>query len=75
VDISPKAQNTHNKLTDHLKLKKKKDQSEDASIILRRGNKIITRSRKRKRHGRERGGGGKRGAGLGVGETTKKYGF
>jgi hypothetical protein len=30
------------KLTDHMKLKKKEDQSWDASILFRRGNKIIT---------------------------------
>ena len=29
-------------LTDHMKLKKKEDQWVDASVLLRRGNKIIT---------------------------------
>jgi hypothetical protein len=33
------------KLTDHMKLKKKEDQSVDASVLLRRGNKIITGGR------------------------------
>jgi hypothetical protein len=28
-------------LTNHMKLKKKEDQSVDASILLRRGNKIL----------------------------------
>ena len=28
--------------TDHMKLKKKEDQSVDASFLLRRGNKILT---------------------------------
>jgi hypothetical protein len=28
---------------DHMKLKKKEDQSVDASMLLRRGNKILTR--------------------------------
>jgi hypothetical protein len=48
-------------LTDHMKLKKE-DQPVDASILLRRRNKIITGSRGREGPGRERGGGGKRGA-------------
>jgi hypothetical protein len=29
------------KYTDHMKLKKKEDQSVDASVLLRRGNKIL----------------------------------
>ena len=28
--------------TDHMKLKKKEEQSVDASVLLRRGNKILT---------------------------------
>ena len=28
--------------TDHMKLKKKEDQTVDASVLLRRGNKILT---------------------------------
>jgi hypothetical protein len=35
---------------------KKDDQSVDASLLLRRGKKIITGSRGRERSGRERGG-------------------
>ena len=33
-------------LTDHMKLKKKEDQSVDASVLLKRGNKIITGHRR-----------------------------
>jgi hypothetical protein len=43
VDISPKAQNTHSTLTDHIKENKKEDQNVDASIVFRRRNKIILR--------------------------------
>jgi hypothetical protein len=50
-------------LTDHMKPKKKEDQSMDASVLLRRGNKIITnQGRGKEGAGRERGGGGKVGA-------------
>jgi hypothetical protein len=34
-------------LTNYMKVKKKEDQSMDASVLLRRGNKIITGSRGR----------------------------
>jgi hypothetical protein len=70
MDISPKSQNTHNSthkpyvtssLLQHMELKKKEEQSVDASILHRRGNKIITGSRGRVGPGRERGGRGKRG--------------
>jgi len=44
-------------LTDHMKLKKKEDQSVDASVLLRRGNKIITGGREREELGRKKGGG------------------
>jgi len=45
-----------------MKLSKKKHQSVGASILLRRGNKIIIGGRGREGPGRERGGGwGKRG--------------
>ena len=40
-----------------MKLEKKEDQSVNASILLRRENKIITGGRGRERPGRERGGG------------------
>jgi hypothetical protein len=55
-------------LTDHVKLKKKEDQSGDAAVPLRRGNKIIMGSRGRYRPGRKSGGEGKRGPGSGMGE-------
>jgi hypothetical protein len=45
-----------------MKPKKKEDPNEDASVLLRRLNKIIMGSRRRKERGRERGGEGKRGA-------------
>jgi hypothetical protein len=44
-----------------MKLKKKEDQSEDVSILHRRGNKIITEGREKKEDGRERGKRRKRG--------------
>jgi hypothetical protein len=47
------------KLTDHMKLKKKEDQSVDASVLLRRGNKIIMGARGRERPGKNREGVGK----------------
>jgi hypothetical protein len=48
-------------LTDHMKLKKKKDQSVYASVLLRRGNKIISGDRGREGPGRERRGRWKKG--------------
>ena len=42
-------------LTDHMKFKKKEDQSVNASVLLRKGNKIITGGRGMKGSGRERG--------------------
>jgi hypothetical protein len=45
-------------LTDHMKLKKKEDQSVDASVLLRMVKKIIRSGRGRKESGRERGGSG-----------------
>jgi hypothetical protein len=44
-----------------MKLKKKEDQSVDASVLLGRGNKIITGGRGREGPWREKGGGGKEG--------------
>jgi hypothetical protein len=41
VDISPKVQNTQDTIQTILK-PKKEDQSVDASVLLRRGNKILT---------------------------------
>ena len=45
------------KLTDHMNVKKKGNQRVDASILLRRGNKIIKGIRGWKGLGRNRGGG------------------
>ena len=39
---------------EHVKLKKKEDQSVDASVLLRRGNKIFTGVTRREGPGRER---------------------
>ena len=39
--------------TDHMKLKKKEDQSVDASVFLRRGNKILTGANKETKCGSE----------------------
>ena len=47
-------------LTDHMKLKRKEDQRVDASVLLRRGNKIIKGSRGWEGLGRKRRGGGGR---------------
>jgi hypothetical protein len=56
-------------LTYHMKLKKKKDKSVDASVLLRRGNKIITGSRGWEGLGRKREEERtKGGAGSGMGE-------
>ena len=44
-------------LIDHMKLKKKEDQRVDASVLLRRGNKIIKGSRGWVRLGRKGSGG------------------
>jgi hypothetical protein len=52
VNISPKAQNTHNTTPNHIELKKE-DQSVDASILHRRGNKIITGGRGREGPGKQ----------------------
>ena len=47
-------------LTDHMKLKRKEDQRVDASVLLRRGNKIIKGSRGWEGLGRKRGEGGEK---------------
>jgi hypothetical protein len=44
-----------------MKLKKREEHSVESSVLLRKGNKIITGSRKREQPWRERGVGGKRG--------------
>ena len=46
--------------TDHMKLKRKEDQRVDASVLLRRGNKIIKGSRGWEGLGRKRRGGGEK---------------
>ena len=57
-----------------MKFNKKEDQSVDASILFRRGNKIITGSREREGPGREREGEGKGGGQDQVWEETgEKY--
>jgi hypothetical protein len=43
--------------------KKKDNQSVEASVVLRRGKKIITGGRDKEGSGRKRGGGGERGQG------------
>jgi hypothetical protein len=45
-----------------MKFKKKEDQNVNASVLLRRGNKIITGGRGSKGPGRERGREGKKGS-------------
>jgi len=45
------------KLIGHMKIKKKENQSMDASVLLRRGNKMITGSRVWERLWRKRRGG------------------
>jgi hypothetical protein len=54
-------------LTDHMKLKRNEDQRVDASVLLRRGNKIIKLSRGREGLGRKRRWGGGRGEYSGMG--------
>ena len=46
-------------LIDHIKLKKKEEQSVDASVLLRSGNKIVTRGRVEEGSGMENGEEGK----------------
>ena len=55
MDIIPKAKI---QFTDHVKLKKKKDQSVDASVLLRKENEILMGGRGYERFGKKRGGGG-----------------
>jgi hypothetical protein len=54
-----------------MKLKKKEDQSVDASILLRRENKIIMEEMGRDLGGREEGK-GNRGTGSGMGRDRRK---
>jgi hypothetical protein len=55
-----------------MELKKKENQSMDASILHRCGSKIITRDRRSEGSGRERGGGGKNVAGSSVGRERRE---
>ena len=57
---------------DYKKFNKKEGPSNDASIPLRRGNKIIMGGRGRERPGRERGGERRRGEASAVGEDGEK---
>jgi hypothetical protein len=55
----------------HMNLKKKEDQNVDASVLLRKGNKIIMGGKGKEGLGRERGEEGEYwGAGLGVGGNS-----
>ena len=58
--------------TDPKKLNKKEGPSEDASIPLRRGNKIIMGGRGREGPGWERGQGGKGGPESGIGGDRRE---
>ena len=49
MDISPKFGIPKIQLKDHMKLKKKEDQNMDASVLLRRVNKILTEENIEKR--------------------------
>ena len=73
MDIRAKAQNSMIKFIDHMKFKKKEDQSVDTSVLLRSGNKIIMGGRGEEGHEREREEDGERGAGSGVGGDGGKY--
>jgi hypothetical protein len=57
--LAPKIKIPMIQLTDDMKLKKKEDQSEDASFLLRRGNKINKGVRESERFRKERGEGEK----------------
>jgi hypothetical protein len=51
VDISPKLGIPKIRFTDHLKLKKKEDQSVGAAVLLRSDNKILTGGNTRTKYG------------------------
>jgi hypothetical protein len=53
VDISPKAPNNLIQFADHMKFKKKEDQSVNASVLLRRKNKILKGGNTETKYGRE----------------------
>ena len=54
-----------------MKLKKKKDQSVDASVLLKRGNKIIRGGREWEGFWRNRGGGGEKVGRIRCGRSTE----
>ena len=58
MDITQKLRIPPIQSTNHMELKKKEDQSVDASVFLRRKNKIIIGGRGREASGWEREGGG-----------------
>ena len=78
MDISQKYRITRIQSTDHKKCSKQKGASKDASIPLRRGNKIITGDRGREEPGWEMGEGGEKGGkiryGAGTGEKPREPG-
>ena len=53
MDVSLKAQNTQDTFTDHMKLKKKEDQSVGAFVLHRKGNKILTGANMEIKYGAE----------------------
>ena len=59
-------------LKDHMKFNKKKGPSEDTSIPLRRGKKIIMRDKVKEAPGWEMEGKWKRGRGSGMGDMGEK---
>jgi hypothetical protein len=60
---APKLRISKIQFTDHMKLKNKEDQNVNASsVILRRGNKILTGGRGWEGLGRKKGGRGKMGS-------------
>jgi hypothetical protein len=59
--LAPKLGIPKNQFADHMKLKKKEEQNVAASVLLRRGNKILTGGRGSEGLGRKRGREGGRG--------------
>jgi hypothetical protein len=72
VDISQKYRIPRIQPRDLRKFNKQKGPSEDASIPLRRGNKIIMGGSKREGPGREKGGSGHRGNGSRYGGRDRR---
>jgi hypothetical protein len=61
LDISPKLRIPKIQFTDYVKLKKKEEQTVDASVLLSRKNKRLMGSRGWEGFGRKRGGQGRKG--------------